>query len=49
VLLQNGWTLGSVYLLRLLQATIRLFHRRHEMLEKFLGTMEKANGGLQQT
>src|SRR6266478_6173329 len=27
VLLQNGWTLGSVYLLRLLQATIRAFHR----------------------
>src|SRR5882762_264054 len=27
LLLQNGWTLGSVYLLRLLQATIRLFHR----------------------
>jgi hypothetical protein len=27
VLLQNGWTLGSVYLLRLLQATTRLFHR----------------------
>jgi Glycosyltransferase family 28 C-terminal domain len=27
VLLQNGWTLGSVYLLRSLQATIRLFHR----------------------
>src|SRR5258708_37114129 len=27
VLLQNGWTLGSVYLLRLLQATIRLLHR----------------------
>lgn len=26
VLLQNGWTLGSVYLLRLLQATIRIFH-----------------------
>ena len=26
-LLQNGWTLGSVYLLRLLQTTIRLFHR----------------------
>lgn len=26
-LLQNGWTLGSVYLLRLLQATIRVFHR----------------------
>jgi 1,2-diacylglycerol 3-beta-galactosyltransferase len=27
VLLQNGWTLGSVYLLRLLQTTIHLFHR----------------------
>jgi hypothetical protein len=27
MLLQNGWTLGSVYLLRLLQATIRMFHR----------------------
>jgi glycosyl transferase family 28 len=27
VLLQNGWTLGSTYLLRVLQATIRLFHR----------------------
>jgi Glycosyltransferase family 28 C-terminal domain len=27
VLLRNGWTLGSVYLLRLLQATIRTFHR----------------------
>jgi Glycosyltransferase family 28 C-terminal domain len=27
VLLQNGWTLGSEYLLRMLQATIRLFHR----------------------
>src|SRR5579864_9334525 len=26
-LLQNGWTLGSKYLLRVLQATIRLFHR----------------------
>ena len=26
VLLQNGWTLGSLYLLRVLQATIRLFH-----------------------
>ena len=26
VLLQNGWTLGSTYLLRALQATIRLFH-----------------------
>jgi glycosyl transferase family 28 len=27
VLLRNGWTLGSVYLLRLLQMTIRTFHR----------------------
>ncbi|HKE35289.1 MAG TPA: glycosyltransferase [Candidatus Acidoferrum sp.] len=27
IILQNGWTLGSIYLLRLLQATIRLFHR----------------------
>jgi len=26
VLLQNGWTLGSAHLLRLLQATIRAFH-----------------------
>ena len=26
-LLQNGWTLGSTYLLRVLQATIRIFHR----------------------
>jgi Glycosyltransferase family 28 C-terminal domain len=26
VLLQNGWTLGSEYLLRVLQATIRVFH-----------------------
>lgn len=26
LILQNGWTLGSAYLLRLLQATIRLFH-----------------------
>lgn len=26
-LLQNGWTLGSTYLLRVLQATIRVFHR----------------------
>jgi Glycosyltransferase family 28 C-terminal domain len=26
VLLQNGWTLGAVYLLRVLQGTIRLFH-----------------------
>jgi glycosyl transferase family 28 len=27
ILLQNGWTLGSTYLLRLLQWTIRLFHK----------------------
>lgn len=27
ILLQNGWTLGSTYLLRVLQGTIRLFHR----------------------
>jgi UDP-N-acetylglucosamine:LPS N-acetylglucosamine transferase len=26
IMLQNGWTLGSAYLLRVLQATIRLFH-----------------------
>jgi Glycosyltransferase family 28 C-terminal domain len=35
-LLQNGWTVGSVYLLRVLQATIRLFHRPLvKLLEKF--------------
>ena len=28
ILLQNGWTLGSSYLLRVLQGTIRLFHKR---------------------
>src|SRR5260370_14505436 len=27
IMLQNGWTLGSTQLLRVLQATIRLFHR----------------------
>src|SRR5580692_2876850 len=27
LILQNGWTLGAVVLLRVLQATIRLFHR----------------------
>src|SRR5438046_6253632 len=27
ILLQNGWTLGSTYLLRLLQGAIRLFHK----------------------
>jgi UDP-N-acetylglucosamine:LPS N-acetylglucosamine transferase len=36
ILLQNGWTLGSIYLLRLLQTTIRLFHRQLvRMLEQF--------------
>jgi 1,2-diacylglycerol 3-beta-galactosyltransferase len=36
VLLQNGWTLGSAYLLGVLQATIRLFHRPLvKLLEKF--------------
>ncbi len=36
ILLQNGWTLGSTYLLRVLQATIRLFHRPLvNLLEKF--------------
>lgn len=36
ILLQNGWTLGSQYLLRVLQATIRLFHKPLvQLLEKF--------------
>src|SRR2546423_3707003 len=36
VLLRNGWTLGSVYLLRILQATIRMFHRPMvRLLENF--------------
>jgi 1,2-diacylglycerol 3-beta-galactosyltransferase len=36
ILLQNGWTLGSTYLLRVLQATIRLFHKPLvNLLEKF--------------
>jgi UDP-N-acetylglucosamine:LPS N-acetylglucosamine transferase len=35
-LLQNGWTLGSTQLLRVLQATIRVFHRPLvNLLEKF--------------
>jgi hypothetical protein len=35
-LLQNGWTLGAVYLLRLLQFTIRVFHGPMvRLLEKF--------------
>jgi 1,2-diacylglycerol 3-beta-galactosyltransferase len=36
IMLQNGWTLGSAQLLRVLQATIRLFHRPLvNLLEKF--------------
>lgn len=36
VLLQNGWTLGAVYLLRILQFTIRMFHGPLvHLLEKF--------------
>src|SRR5215467_6620570 len=36
VLLQNGWTLGSRYLLRILQATIWIFHRPLvRLLERF--------------
>ncbi|HET8923489.1 MAG TPA: glycosyltransferase [Candidatus Acidoferrum sp.] len=36
LMLQNGWTLGSRYVLRVLQATIRLFHRPLvRLLEKF--------------
>src|SRR5260370_19720351 len=36
ILLQNGWTLGSTHLLRVLQASIRLFHRPLvNLLEKF--------------
>src|SRR5712671_4351623 len=35
-MLQNGWTLGSTQLLRVLQATIRVFHRPLvNLLEKF--------------
>jgi hypothetical protein len=36
ILLQNGWTLGSTYLLRILQGTIHLFHRPlTNLLERF--------------
>jgi UDP-N-acetylglucosamine:LPS N-acetylglucosamine transferase len=36
ILLQNGWTLGTTYLLRILQTTIRLFHRPlTNLLERF--------------
>jgi UDP-N-acetylglucosamine:LPS N-acetylglucosamine transferase len=36
ILLQNGWTLGSTYLLRVLQSTIRLFHKPLvRLLERF--------------
>jgi UDP-N-acetylglucosamine:LPS N-acetylglucosamine transferase len=35
-MLQNGWTLGSTYLLRVLQLTIRIFHRSLvRLLEEF--------------
>jgi len=35
-LLQNGWTLGSTYLLRVLQTTIRVFHKPLvRLLEEF--------------
>src|SRR6266481_1723524 len=38
ILLQNGWTLGSTQLLRVLQATIRVFHRPLvNLLKKFWG------------
>jgi glycosyl transferase family 28 len=36
IMLQNGWTLGSTQLLRVLQTTIRIFHRPLvHLLEKF--------------
>ena len=36
IMLQNGWTLGSTQLLRVLQTTIRIFHRSLvNLLEKF--------------
>ena len=36
ILLQNGWTLGATYLLRILQVAIRLFHRPLvSLLERF--------------
>jgi UDP-N-acetylglucosamine:LPS N-acetylglucosamine transferase len=36
IMLQNGWTLGSTQLLRVLQATIRVFHRPLvSLLKKF--------------
>jgi 1,2-diacylglycerol 3-beta-galactosyltransferase len=38
ILLQNGWTLGSTQLLRVLQATIRVFHRPLvNLLKEFWG------------
>jgi hypothetical protein len=40
VLLRNGWTLGSVYLLRILQLTIRMFHRS---LVRLLDKVWRAN------
>lgn len=36
LMLQNGWTLGSIYVLRILQLTIRVFHRPMvRLLENF--------------
>jgi hypothetical protein len=40
ILLQNGWTLGSAYLLRILQAAIRVFHKP---LVKLLENYWRAN------
>ncbi len=40
ILLQNGWTLGSAYLLRILQTTIRLVHKP---LVKLLENYWRAN------
>lgn len=40
LMLQNGWTLGSKYLLRVLQVTIRIFHRR---LVKLLADFWRSN------
>src|SRR5258707_15040933 len=41
ILLRNGWTLGSEYLLRVLQLTIRIFHRP---LVKLLANHWRKNG-----
>ena len=43
LMLQNGWTLGSKYLLRVLQLTIRLFHGPMvRLLEEFWRALSKA-------